>query len=134
MGEDQFWAKDILLAGYKKVYAPEARVYHSHNYGIQNQFKRWFDEFRQHKKNLNYVGVSSVWKIPFLTLRLWINDVRYVRSQKEYNFWQKIYWSIWIFFMDLARFMSEYLGARYNKLPLWLQNKLSMQYELIHKK
>jgi rhamnosyltransferase len=134
MGEDQFWAKDILLAGHKKAYAPEAKVYHSHNYGIWNQFKRWFDEFRQHKKNLNYVGVSSFWKILPLALRLWWNDVRYIRSQKDYSFPRKIYWSIWIFFMDLARFKAEYLGSRYGKLPIWLQNRLSMQYELIHKR
>ncbi|MBI4837009.1 MAG: glycosyltransferase family 2 protein [Candidatus Portnoybacteria bacterium] len=134
MGEDQFWAKDILLAGYKKAYAPEAKVYHSHNYGIWNQFKRWFDEFRQHKKNINYVGVSSIWKILPLALRLWLNDVRYIKNQKEYNFGQKIYWVAWIFFMDLARMCGEYLGGRYDKLPKWLQNKLSMQYELIHKR
>ena len=134
MGEDQFWAKDILLAGYKKDYAPEAKVYHSHNYGIWNQFKRWFDEYCQHKKNLNYVGVSAAYKIPYLALRLWINDVKYIRRQNEYNFGQKIYWTLWIFFMDLARFSAEYLGARYDKLPVWMQNSLSMQYELIHKK
>jgi rhamnosyltransferase len=134
LGEDQFWAKDILLAGYKKAYQPSANVYHSHNFGIWGQFKRWFDEFYHHKMVQNYVGVSSVLKIPLLTLRLWFNDVKYIKSQNEYNFWQKIYWIIWIFFMDLARFCSEYLGARYDKLPQWLQNRLSMQYELINKK
>jgi rhamnosyltransferase len=134
MGEDQFWAKKILLAGYKKAYAPEAKVYHSHNFGIWNQFKRWFDEYRQHKKNINYVGVSSFWKIPLLTLRLWFNDVKYIESRKEYHFWQKIYWIIWIFFMDLAHFCAEYLGGRYEKLPRWMQRKFSMQWEIIHKK
>ena len=134
LGEDQFWAKDILLAGYKKAYQPSADVYHSHNFGIWGQFKRWFDEFYHHKMVQNYVGVSSFWKIPLLTLRLWFNDVRYIKSRKEYNFFQKIYWIIWIFFMDLARFSSEYLGARYAKLPKWTQRKFSMQYELIHKK
>ena len=103
LGEDQFWAKDILLAGYKKAYQPSADVYHSHNFGIWGQFKRWFDEFYHHKMVQNYVGVSSFWKIIPLALRLWINDVRYIKSRKEYNFLQKIYWIIWIFFMDLAR-------------------------------
>ncbi|PIW75318.1 MAG: hypothetical protein CO002_02705 [Candidatus Portnoybacteria bacterium CG_4_8_14_3_um_filter_44_10] len=134
LGEDQFWAKDILFAGYKKAYQPSANVYHSHNFGVWGQFKRWFDEFYHHKMVQNYVGVSSPWKILPLALRLWLNDVRYIKNQKEYNFGQKIYWMMWIFFMDLARFMSEYLGARYEKLPKWLQNKFSMQYQLIHKK
>ena len=134
LGEDQFWAKDILFAGYKKAYQPSANVYHSHNFGIWGQFKRWFDEFYHHKMVQNYVGVSSVWKILPLALRLWINDVRYIKSRKEYNFFQKIYWIIWIFFMDLTRFFSEYLGARCAKLPKWMQRRFSMQYELIHKK
>lgn len=133
MGEDQFWAKEIILAGYKKVYQPSAAVYHSHRYGPWQQFKRWFDEFRQHKINQNYVGVSSVWKVLPLTLRLFFNDVKYIKSQKDYNFWQKIYWSWWIFFISLARISAEYLGGRYEKIPPWLQNRFSMQYQLIHK-
>lgn len=134
MGEDQFWAKEIILAGYEKVYQPKAAVYHSHHYGPWQQFKRWFDEFRQHKINQNYVGVSNIWKILPLTCRLFFNDIKYIKSQKEYNFWQKIYWSWWIFFIDLARIKAEYLGGRYEKIPQWLQNKFSMQYQLIHKK
>ncbi len=132
-GEDQQWAKEILLAGYKKAYQPKAEVYHSHNFGIWGQFKRWFDEFRQHKAVQNYVGVSSFLKIPLLTLRLWFNDVKYIWRQNEYNFGQKIYWTLWIFFMDLARFSAEYIGGRYEKLPQWLQNRLSREYGLIHK-
>ena len=134
MGEDQFWAKEIILAGYKKVYEPNAAVYHSHRYGIWPQFKRWFDEFRQHKILQNYKGVSRTWKIIPLTCRLAFNDVKYIIHQSEYNFGQKIYWSVWIFFMDLIRILSEYLGGRYEKLPLWLQKKITMQYQKIHSK
>jgi rhamnosyltransferase len=134
LGEDQFWAKDILLAGYKKVYQPSANAYHSHNFGVWGQFKRWFDEFYHHRIVQNYIGVSSPYKIFPLALRLWFNDVKYIRRRNEYNFLQKIYWIIWIFFMDLARFLSEYLGARYDKLPGWLQRRFSMQYQLIHKR
>jgi len=134
LGEDQFWAKDILLAGYKKAYQPSANAYHSHNFGVWGQFKRWFDEFYHHRIVQNYIGVSSPYKIFPLALRLWFNDVKYIRRRKEYNLLQKIYWIIWIFFMDLARFLSEYLGARYDKLPGWLQRRFSMQYQLIHKR
>ncbi len=31
-GEDQLWADDIIREGYGKVYAPQAVVYHSHDY------------------------------------------------------------------------------------------------------
>ncbi len=39
-GEDQLWAWDIINAGYKKVYAPQATVFHSHDYDEQENFER----------------------------------------------------------------------------------------------
>jgi rhamnosyltransferase len=40
MSEDQYWAFDVLNAGYDVVYVPEARVYHSHNYTLPMLFRR----------------------------------------------------------------------------------------------
>ncbi len=42
--EDQLWAKAVLEAGYAKAYADDARVFHSHDYGLAQQFRRAFDE------------------------------------------------------------------------------------------
>lgn len=39
-GEDQLWAWDIINAGYQKVYAPQATVYHSHDYDEEETFER----------------------------------------------------------------------------------------------
>ena len=39
-GEDQLWAWDIINAGYEKVYAPQAIVYHSHDYDEAETFER----------------------------------------------------------------------------------------------
>lgn len=39
-GEDQLWAWDIIKAGYEKVYAPQAVVYHSHDYDEEETFER----------------------------------------------------------------------------------------------
>ncbi|SLN69153.1 rhamnosyltransferase WsaF family glycosyltransferase [Roseisalinus antarcticus] len=39
-GEDQVWARDIIEAGYTKLYAPTACVYHSHDYGPEETYKR----------------------------------------------------------------------------------------------
>lgn len=44
--EDQFWAKKILEAGYKKVFCPRAMVYHSHNYTLRSYAKRYYDDFK----------------------------------------------------------------------------------------
>jgi GT2 family glycosyltransferase len=39
-GEDQVWARDIIDAGYSKIYAPTATVYHSHDYNPAQTYKR----------------------------------------------------------------------------------------------
>jgi hypothetical protein len=40
MSEDQYWAHDVMRAGYQVVYEPLACVYHSHNYSIASVFRR----------------------------------------------------------------------------------------------
>ena len=40
MSEDQYWAYDVLAAGYQVVYEPRAQVYHSHNYSLRGLFRR----------------------------------------------------------------------------------------------
>jgi glycosyltransferase involved in cell wall biosynthesis len=44
--EDQLLARDMLAAGYAKVYRPDAVVIHSHRYRPLEQFRRSFDEWR----------------------------------------------------------------------------------------
>lgn len=44
--EDQRLGRDMLAAGYAKVYRPDAAVIHSHDYRPLDQFRRSFDEWR----------------------------------------------------------------------------------------
>jgi len=39
-GEDQLWAYDIIEAGLGKVYAPQAIVFHSHDFGPEETYER----------------------------------------------------------------------------------------------
>jgi rhamnosyltransferase len=43
MNEDMFLAAKLMMKGYKIAYEPHAVVYHSHNYPLTKQFKRYFD-------------------------------------------------------------------------------------------
>jgi len=45
-GEDQIWAKAIIEAGYSKIYAPTATVYHSHDFGPKDTYERSATESR----------------------------------------------------------------------------------------
>lgn len=44
--EDQLLSRDMLAAGYAKVYRPDAAVVHSHEYRPLDQLRRTFDEWR----------------------------------------------------------------------------------------
>ena len=44
--EDQLLARDMLAAGYAKVYRPDAAVIHSHDYAPLELLRRSFDEWR----------------------------------------------------------------------------------------
>jgi rhamnosyltransferase len=43
MCEDAYVGAKAILAGYKIAYVAEARAFHSHNYSIYEEFKRYFD-------------------------------------------------------------------------------------------
>ncbi|MDD0826976.1 glycosyltransferase family 2 protein [Mannheimia cairinae] len=43
LAEDMYLAAKIVLAGYQVAYCAEATVYHSHNYTLCQEFKRYFD-------------------------------------------------------------------------------------------
>ena len=42
-GEDTYAGAKMLLAGYEIQYVTDARVYHSHEYSVSQEFKRYFD-------------------------------------------------------------------------------------------
>jgi rhamnosyltransferase len=42
-GEDMYVATKLLLAGYKIAYSADACVYHSHDYSLTEEMKRYFD-------------------------------------------------------------------------------------------
>ena len=42
--EDQIWALKVIEAGWKKAFAPNAAVFHSHEYGVFDHLRRAFDE------------------------------------------------------------------------------------------
>lgn len=52
--EDQLWARAIIEAGFWKAYAPDAVVYHSHDYSFLEQLRRAFDESRNFSKYFGY--------------------------------------------------------------------------------
>ena len=52
--EDQLLGRELIEAGFSKVFHPGARVLHSHDYPPVEFFKRYFDEFRSLREVLNH--------------------------------------------------------------------------------
>jgi rhamnosyltransferase len=53
--EDQIWAKTIVEAGYKKAFAYDSVVYHSHSFGPWDTLQRSFDESRAFRVLFKYI-------------------------------------------------------------------------------
>lgn len=58
-GEDQLWADRIIAAGYQKLYAASAVVYHSHDYEYEEARNRAEVEATFYKKEFGYDLITS---------------------------------------------------------------------------
>jgi len=57
--EDQAWAQMVVEAGYAKIYADDAVVFHSHTFNTVETFRRAFDESKAMKELFGYSLVPS---------------------------------------------------------------------------
>lgn len=126
--EDQIWAKSIIEAGYIKAYAPDAVVYHSHEYGVFEQLRRAFDESRNFSKYFGYKlspdPLQAVSSAVRLAVRGWHErvDERYgqvLLRQRLRRAGQRA-----------ALVAGHCLGANHEKLPLALSTRLSLDQKL----
>ncbi len=71
--EDQLLAREMIEAGYAKVFHPGAAVYHSHDYPPTQFLRRYFDEFRSLREVLGHVesfGLEHVARTVYHQTRL----------------------------------------------------------------
>jgi len=116
MNEDMFLAAKLLQKGYKIAYQPDAAVYHSHNYSLAIQFKRYFD-----------IGV-------FFNRNRWIKNVtrseregiRYLKEEIGYLFANgKRRWIPYALVDSTVRFLGYRVGLLERSLPLSIKKKMS---------
>lgn len=117
LAEDMHLAARMILADYKVAYSSEATVYHSHNYSLIEEFKRYFD-----------IGV-------FQQKEAWIQDKfgkvggegkRFVLSELKF-LWKKQPLVIpKAILSTLFKFLGFKFGLNWHKLPYFLCKKMSM--------
>lgn len=117
-GEDAYAGAKFLLAGYEKAYASDARVYHSHNYTIIQEFKRYFDIGVFHKSE--EWMLKEFGKIESEGRKFFKSEILYLIKNKNYNLLPES------FVRTALKLLGYKIGKSYYKLPKYINKRLSM--------
>jgi glycosyltransferase involved in cell wall biosynthesis len=79
--EDQLLGREMIEAGFAKVFSPEARVLHSHDYPPLTFLRRYFDEFRSLREVLDHVETAHPLYTPLTVRGLARGDERWLRER-----------------------------------------------------
>ena len=116
-GEDTYVAARMLLAGWKVAYAAEATCYHSHNYNIAEEFRRYFD--------IGIFHSQEKWFIDLLG-KAEGEGKKFILSEFKYLL-KKAPWLISSAMLrTLVKLMGYKLGQMEHKLPSQIVKRLSM--------
>lgn len=117
-GEDTLTVAKLLENGYCVAYVSDACVWHSHNYSMVQDFKRYFDIGVFH---VDQAGQLQKFGGPGGTGR------KYVRSEMELLIARKKYGRFpESLLRNLGKFIAYNLGKRYRMLPRYCARALSM--------
>ncbi|GAC1621884.1 MAG: O antigen biosynthesis rhamnosyltransferase RfbN [Nevskia sp.] len=117
MNEDSYSAAKMLLEGWHIAYCSEAKVHHSHNYSITQDFKRYFD-----------IGVFHAQQ-PWIRERLGQAEgegMKFVRSEFFYLMQTAPIQVFGALMRTIAKYSAYRLGLSESRLPLGLKRRVSM--------
>lgn len=118
LGEDVSVAARFILQGKGVAYCAEAEVYHSHDYTISEEFKRYFDIGVFH--NQQWSSLKHFSRAESEGVRYVLDEWKYLNQQKRNNL-------IPIQIVrTIAKFLGYKLGKMHDLLPLKLKRGLSM--------
>lgn len=115
--EDMIMASKVIGTGYKIAYASKAKVVHSHQYTYREQFTRNFDLAVSQKQ---YSEIFSKVKSESEGIKLVKQTARYLFSTGRF------YLIPDLVFQSGFKFLGYKCGLQYDRLPMWLVRKLSM--------
>ena len=116
VNEDVLLCAKLLRAGYKVKYEAKAQVFHSHDYGLLQQFKRYFD-----------LGASiSRTESCLKGARVGTEGLKFVKGQASYMINIQHYFGLFKVFAEAAvKLMAFHLGRRERWIPCSLKRRLS---------
>jgi rhamnosyltransferase len=117
LGEDMSVAASMLMAGKRVAYVAEACVYHSHNYTIAQEFRRYFDTGVFHARSswlLQTFGEAGG------------EGLRFLLSEMKYLWRHAPSWLFAATLHTFAKWFGYKLGRQETYLPLCLKRLFSM--------
>lgn len=117
LGEDMSVAARLLISGKRLAYVAEACVYHSHNYSLIQEFRRYFDTGVFHARTpwlLETFGGAGH------------EGLRFVRSQLAFLWRQAPAWLPLALVSTFAKWLGYKLGRNEAQLPLYIKRWCSM--------
>jgi rhamnosyltransferase len=126
--EDQIWAKTIVEAGWKKAYANDAPVFHSHDYSLFERFQRSFDESLALKRLFGYEMCESVFALGKTWFALTKRDILVSKSRNLFSSDTQAVLSMP--FDHFMRLLGHMLGGVGDRLPEWLAIFFSRDQQL----
>ena len=117
-GEDTLTVADMLRKGYSNCYVASAEVYHSHNYSLAEEFKRYFDIGVLHdreKLNLNDYGTAAGRGKKYI-----LHELEYIRRSGKYFLLVELTGRICV------KFSGYKLGRLHRLLPMKIIAACSM--------
>lgn len=127
--EDQIWAQNIIEAGYKKAYARDAVVMHSHDYGLFERLQRSFDEAGAFQRLFGYMLCQNLGSLVSSWTALTCRDIAYASAEGLYRSHTKAVLRAPL--DNFMRLLGHYLGTHENRLPEWLRQRLSRDKQLM---
>ena len=118
VSEDSYAVAKMLLKGYKVAYVSEAMVYHSHNYTIFQELKRYFDIGVFHRRERWLIDTFG--KATGEGKRYILSELKFLLSNHYYHLLPEF------FVRNMFKFIGYKLGYNYYKLPKSIIKKLSM--------
>lgn len=111
--EDQLIARAMLNKGYIKAYNPMAKVFHSHDYGVRDYYRRKYQEQTSRIANGFVSRKLKIKRNMFYFLKGTLNDWYFVLHDVDYNSVQKIRWLILTPAYNFALMLSKLDAVRF---------------------
>jgi glycosyltransferase involved in cell wall biosynthesis len=124
--EDQRLARDMLAAGYTKVYRSDAAVIHSHDYGPLDQLRRSFDEWRGLREVRAVPAPVRVRDVALGVQRAVRDDVALGRREGQVGSTALRLGGVSLLH-HTVRAVGATLGSRADRLPAWVARAFSLE-------